>query len=648
MNGSLRWMDVGGALIACALLAGCGANGVHREGLRDLDAGRWEAGLKKLEEAARREPGNLAFRAHLLTKREQVIAQMLTKADRHYADGRLNESEQLYRRAAVLDSTNRRAQAGLSAVVRDRHHRQQVEEARALLKRGDAEAALEKVQTVLMENADQRQAKALARQIDGMLVSRAMAEPKLRLRGRQAITLQFRDANIKMVFEALSKTSGINFILDKDVRPDLKTTIFVQQVSVTDAIDLILSQNQLAKKVLSENSVFVYPNTPAKTKEYQDQVVKTFYLVNADVKQAMNMLKVMLNSKVVFTDEKSNLITIRDTPETVQMAAKLIASLDLPEPEVMMEVEVLEVKRSKLKQLGIDYPDRLTLTAAGATPGSLTLDELRALSRGDVSVSPVSVAVDIKKDVSDINILASPRIRARNRENARILIGDRVPVITSTVTPTTTGTSVITGNVQYVDVGLKLEVEPAVHLDDDVAIKINLEVSSIVREITTASGTVAYQIGTRNAATLLRLRDGETQVLAGLISDEEREAASKIPGLGDLPLLGRLFSTHKDETQKTEIVLSITPRLVRNMERPEADVVEFWYGTEANPRSQPLAVESITPAPSVPASASPRTVAPAGLVPAPAVQAAPAPSSPTPVADGVDDAADAGGDGAMP
>lgn len=629
MNRSTKPMGIGTMLITCALLTGCGAHAVHRDGLRDLDAGHWESGLHKLEEAARRDPRNLTFRAHLLTKREQVVAQILTKADRHYADGRLDESEQLYRRVAALDGTNRRAQAGLNAVERDRRHRERVEEARGLLKRGDAEAALEKAQTVLTENPDQRQAKALVRQIDGLLVSRMMAEPKLRLRGRQAITLQFRDANIKMVFEALSKTSGINFILDKDVRPDLKTTIFVQQVSVTDAIDLILSQNQLAKKVLSENSVFVYPNTPAKTKEYQDQVVKSFYLVNADVKQAMNMLKVMLNSKVVFTDEKSNLIIIRDTPETVQMAAKLIASLDLPEPEVMMEVEVLEVKRSKLKQLGIDYPDRLTLTA-GATPGTLTLDELRELRRGDVSVSPVSIAVDIKKDVSDINILASPRIRARNRENARILIGDRVPVITSTVTPTTTGTSVITGNVQYVDVGLKLEVEPAVHLDDDVAIKINLEVSSIVREITTASGTVAYQIGTRTAATLLRLRDGETQVLAGLISDEEREAASKIPGLGDLPLLGRLFSTQKDETQKTEIVLSITPRLVRNLERPEAAVVEFWYGTEANPRAQPLAVESITPAASAPAPAQAHTLAPAG--PAPAVQAVPIAPMPAPVA----------------
>jgi general secretion pathway protein D len=630
MSRPIRWIQVGAVLMVSSLLAGCGAQRVHREGLRDLDAGRWEAGLHKLEEAARRDSRNLTFRAHLLTKREQIVAQMLTKADRHYVDGRLDEAEQLYRRAAAIDSTNRRAQAGMNAVARDRRHRERVEEARALLKRGDAEAALEKLQTVLMENPDQRQAKALVRQIDGMQVSRAMAEPRLRIRGRRAVTLQFRDANIKMVFEALSKTSDINFILDKDVRPDLKTTIFVQQVSVIDAIDLILSQNQLAKKVLSENSVFVYPNTPAKTKEYQDQVIKTFYLTNADVKQAMNMLKVVLNSKVVFTDEKSNLITIRDTPETVRMAAKLIASLDLPEPEVMMEVEVLEIKRSKLKQLGIDYPDRLTLSAAGATPGSLTLDELRDLRRGDVSVSPMSIAIDIKKDVSDINILASPRIRARNRENARILIGDRVPVITSTVTPTTTGTSVITGNVQYVDVGLKLEVEPSVHLDDDVAIKINLEVSSIVREITTASGTVAYQIGTRNASTLLRLRDGETQVLAGLISDEEREAASKIPGLGDLPLLGRLFSTHKDETQKTEIVLSITPRLVRNLERPEADVVEFWYGTEANPRTQPLAVESITPAASAPAPATPRRVAPAGLVPAPeglSVPVAPMPNA---------------------
>jgi general secretion pathway protein D len=142
--------------------------------------------------------------------------------------------------------------------------------------------------------------------------------------------------------------------------------------------------------------------------------------------------------------------------------------------------------------------------------------------------------------------------------------------------------------VQYVDVGLKLEVEPNIYLKDDVAIKVSLEVSSIVNQVSSKNGTLTYQIGSRNASTVLRLKDGETQVLAGLINDEDRSTANKIPGMGDLPVLGRLFSSHRDDKQKTEIVLSITPHLIRRLERPSAIASEFWSGSEVNLRASPL------------------------------------------------------------
>ena len=143
-------------------------------------------------------------------------------------------------------------------------------------------------------------------------------------------------------------------------------------------------------------------------------------------------------------------------------------------------------------------------------------------------------------------------------------------------------------NVQYVDVGLKLDVEPTIYLDGDVAIKVNLEVSNIVSTVT-AGDTVAYQIGTRNASTLLRLKDGETQILAGLISDLDRRTSTHIPGLGDLPLVGRLFGSRKDDAEKSEIVLSITPRIIRAQPRPGSEDTEFWFGTESSLRSAPMA-----------------------------------------------------------
>jgi len=199
--------------------------------------------------------------------------------------------------------------------------------------------------------------------------------------------------------------------------------------------------------------------------------------------------------------------------------------------------------------------------------------------------------VDLLKQVGRANTLASPRIRARNREKAKILIGSRVPVITNSVTPSAVGTPVVTGSVQYLDVGLTLEVEPTVHLDGEVSIKLNLEVSSITKEVDIAqSGTRAYEIGTRNAQTLLSLHDGETQILAGLIQDSDTRNSSHIPGLGDIPILGKLFGSDHIDKEKTEIVLSITPRIIRSAARPSNETTEFWYGTESNLRSAPLGV----------------------------------------------------------
>ncbi len=198
----------------------------------------------------------------------------------------------------------------------------------------------------------------------------------------------------------------------------------------------------------------------------------------------------------------------------------------------------------------------------------------------------------------------------RNREKAKILIGDKVPVITTT----TSATGFISESVQYLDVGLKLEVEPNIYLGDEVGIKVLMDVSSIANQIRSSSGTLTYQIGTRTASSVLRLKDGETQILAGLISDEDRSIASKVPGLGDLPVLGRLFSSHSDDNQKTEIILSITPHLIRNIKRPGEGKEEVWSGTETTLRLKPLTVQSVsqtgastqpTARPAVPNTATP-------------------------------------------
>jgi general secretion pathway protein D len=256
----------------------------------------------------------------------------------------------------------------------------------------------------------------------------------------------------------------------------------------------------------------------------------------------------------------------------------------------MLEVEVLEVSTTRLSELGIKWPSSFTLS----TPKSAdTLGQLRDLVSDDLLASPLSATLNLKLEDGDTNILASPRIRVRNREKAKIMIGSRVPVITNTVTPLTTGGSVTTGSVQYLDVGLSVEVEPDIHLDNEVAIKVKLDVSNIIKEVVAEGGTLAYEVGTRNANTVLRLKDGETQILAGLISDADRKTASKVPGLGQMPVLGRLFSSHKDDSAKTEIVLSITPRIVGSARLPDVGEVEYWAGTESSVRSSLLNIKPL-------------------------------------------------------
>jgi general secretion pathway protein D len=614
------------ALLA-TVLAGCAGQQLHRDGLALLAEGHVEEGLSKLSDASRAAPGNLTYRSDWLRSREQTVNRMLATANSERIAGRPSAAQALYERVLRIDPGNSRALLGLETLAMDQRHDVAMAEVESLFKKRELDAARAALKPVLLENPKHSQALVLQRKIDEQIAKEALAEPTLKAKFGKPVTLQFRDANLKMVFEALSRTSGINVLLDRDVKPDLKTSIFVKDVSVEDSINLILLQNQLEKKVISDNTVFIYPGTPAKLKDYQDLKIRSFHLTNADPKQMLTMIKTLLKTKDIFIHEKTNSIVIRDTPDVIRLAEKLVADQDIAEPEVMLEVEVLEVSRSRLSELGIKWPSSFTLS----TPTSATtLGQMRDLVGNDLLASPLSATLNLKLEDGDTNVLASPRIRVRNREKAKIMIGSRVPVITNAVTPVSTGTPVITGSVQYLDVGLKLEVEPDIHLDQEVVIKIGLDVSSIIKEVpNTQSGTLAYEVGTRNASTVLRLKDGETQILAGLISDEDRRTASKVPGIGQMPVLGRLFSSHKNDGTKTEIVLSITPRIVGSARLPDVSEMEYWTGTESSVRSSllhaaPLGSVAMTTSASAAPFARPRPGAVARKVippspPAPAV-----------------------------
>ena len=603
------------AIAACAVLL-LGACAPGREfvdrGQQLIDIGRPEEGLAQIQKGVALEPTNYKYRMLAIRQREQQISGLLVRADSERSAGRLDESLALYRRVVAIDPVNTRALAGIDAITALGREQRRV--AAGAIPAPNAEAV----------------------------------PPMLRPSLRKPVTLEFRNADLKAVFEALSRTTGINFVFDREVRPDIKVTLSVANLTIEDVIGVLTVTNQLEKKVLNDNTVLIYPNTPAKQKDYLELNVRTFYLANADAKSVFTMLKTVMKSKDVYADDKLNSLTMRDTPDALRLAEKLIASQDLPEPEVMLEVEVLEVKRSRLTEIGIDPPGKFTVlnivpnpatvvsTATGATTvlnntlttTQLTLDQLRGLRGSSVGIDNPSL--NLREEKGDAEILANPRIRVKNREKARILIGDRVPVITST----TTANVGVSESVSYLDVGLKLEVEPTVFLDNEVGVKLNLEVSNIVREITSKTGSLTYQIGTRLANTALRLKDGETQALAGLIGDEDRKTTAGLPWLTDLPVLGRLFSSERNDRSKTEIILLITPRVVRNLPNRVADRNEYGGGTENLVGAGPLRVRGPGKIAVAPSTVAGRPAAPAPVpepeAEPPPVQPAPAPAEPPP------------------
>ncbi len=564
-----------------ALLYGCAGSPSYKEGNALLDAGQIDQGLAKLEQAVRDDPHNAEYRMVLLNRKLKLVNAYNSRADLQRQQGDAAGAEQSYQQALAIDPANSVARQGLAALAQDVRQRRIMAEAEQLFARG-GDASLAQAQDVLrpllLERPNQRDVLRLKTRIADAQSRLHPAGGRLAAAYRKPVTLEFRDAPIRAVFDFIGKVSGLNFVFDRDVDPNLRATISVRDASIEQAITMLLGANGLEQSVTGERAITIYPNTAQKVKDYQQLVVRSFFLANSDVKTVAFTLKTLLKARDIVTDERIGMIMMRDTPEMVRMAERIIAVQDVADPEVMLEVEVLEVKRTRGQELGIRWPDGAGLTLLGqgnSLPGSLKVADLRRINGENIALGLGSVAINATGTDTDSNLLANPRIRVRNKDKAKVLIGDRVPVIT-----VTTNNGVSSDSVNYVDVGLKLDVEPNVYLDDEVAIKINLEVSSVVKEVTSKSGTQAYQIGTRSAATVLRLHDGETQVLAGLINDEDRKTAYKVPGLGEAPVLDRLFGSRKDDSTRSEIVLSITPHVLRAIQRPEMSAAEFNSGTE--------------------------------------------------------------------
>ncbi|MBI4745728.1 MAG: type II secretion system protein [Deltaproteobacteria bacterium] len=574
-------------LVSCLfLLSGCAANRAFKDGAATAAKGDVDKAVDHYQKALSLEPNNLSYRIELEKARTLSARKHFANGDAYLKDNKYDAAEMEYQIALLMDPSFRKAEQMIAEVRKLKDSEGYYKKGMELLdanKTAEARTALKKAASLNPKNEAAKNAldklKEVRTKLDGFELSLKSVKP---------ITLKFRDTSIKEVFEIISKLSGINFIFDEDVK-DQKISIFLQDATFAQTMELLLLTNRLFAKAVTENTVIIIPKNPAKAKQYQDLVIHTFYLSHIEAKKAVNLLRTMLQLKLIHVNEELNALIIRDEPERIKLAQKILEANDIPEAEVMMEVEIIEVSRDKLSELGLNLST--SSMAAGIYSGdpaasdktfntSMTYGDMKNLSAGaNLLFSPIPQAVfNFKKTQGGVKTLANPKIRVLNHGKAKILIGDRIPVITSTAI---TGGATQT-NVQYQEVGGKRNVEPTIHIEQDVTMKLSLEVSTIGTPLTDPDTklVVAYQIGTRSAETVLNLRDGETQVIGGLIRDDERNTKVSIPLLGDIPILGRLFSTQSDQKSKTDILLAITPHVLRGLEVPSEDVTTIWSGKE--------------------------------------------------------------------
>lgn len=573
------------------LVTGCASNQPIDIARQQIASGQRDAAIATLDGVLKREPDNREAQILSLQQRDLRISQLIKEADIASQELRWDNAVQSYRRILALDPQNRRALDGINDLERTQRADADFQEIKLLLSQGDLVKAELRLRQLLANFPSHRQGRTLHKLVLERLASQNRNSSGHHDALNELISLELRNTPLRAVFEALNKTSGINFVLDSDVKADMRINIFVKQTSLEDIIKLLLTTNQLERKYLNDNSILIYPKTPAKAKDYQELEARSFVLANVDVKQALNLVKTVVKTKDIFVDERRSLLVIRDTPEAIQLVQRLLESLDVAEPEVMLEVEVLEVSRSRLKNLGFRFADQIGYGVQDKDTGALSSGVVNLRnSLIPFSTNPTAL-LNLRVEDGDTNMLANPKIRVRNMEKAKIHIGDKVPVFTTT----STANVGVSSSVNYLDVGLKLEVEPNVYLHEEVGIRIGLEVSSVTKTITGPQGSLAYQIGNRSASTVLRLKDGETQILAGLISDEERNSANRLPGFGDLPFVGRLFTNRNDNRNKTEIVLLITPRILRNLAQTTGAVASISAGTDTAIGAPPLKLRNSPP-----------------------------------------------------
>ena len=662
----LTYFIIFGLLTAIAPLSGCSAGSRAFSRGEDFEAkGMYEEAMYSYADAFRKDPEEGNYRARFLKAREQAANARYKRGKELFDSGNYIDAAAEFQAAQALDPSQARFKQMVDVTTR-------LKDAQLIYREGvDFEKANKLkdayrsyVRALELSPEDKEYQGALAR-VSGARKGRHEGY-ELNIRSAKPITIKFRDAKLKDVFNIVTQLSGINFVFDDAVK-DQPVTIFLENATFQQTLDLLASLFKLERKVLNESTVLIYPFTPDKVKQYEDMVLRTLHLNYMDAKKAVNLIRTMLQVRKIYVNEDSNSVVVRDTANVVNVVEKILDANDVPDPEVLLDVEVLEINDRDTSSLGLllsNYnvqmgtfspngnllsPNTLQSTLTTLTSGStqapqntVNTDNLLRVFKvkgygGFITVP--SATYNLSKALAKGEVLSNPKIRVKNKEKSKFTVGTRVPITTTSTTGTTGGFSV---NVQYVDVGVKVNAEPTIQLNNEVSIKVSLEVSSIASQQTVGgadSPTVVVTINTKNLDTVLSLKDGETSVIGGLISKNETSSKQKIFLLSDIPLLGPLLTDNENDKQKSEVVLAITPRIVRHVTVPPLDITSFVSGKEDDPSlARPLASFDLEPqfeaAPmggvKQPAAAAPPPAQPPPAQPAQLPIPAGAPSTPVP------------------
>lgn len=547
------------------LVAGCLAHVELEPPLEDQ--GDWLQVVMDHRAAVNESPEDSHARIQL-EKAEQAAAEhYLKRGNEKLAEGQLDEAIAEFRSGLIARPNGEMLKRAMGMALAAKEAKSQYQQALSFIRLERFDEAEERLQNALDLDPEHAQARERLNYLQSRKAN--LRERRSVFSSNERISLSFNETNVRDVFMYLAEAYKLNVIFDNEVTSQ-PVSIRAEKLTLKQAVDLLLRASRTQIKQIGSNTLLVAPDTEEKRAEYQDRILRTYSLNIIKAADMAEILKASLNLDTVVTNENMNTLSVRETEDMLPLVENLVIANDQPAGEVILDVEVLEVDRTKTEQLGLNLGEQVTLNYPQYTVSDSFRDSV--LRKGVVTIPTVTLNY-LKKDV-DSTILASPSLRAVDNQEARLHIGERVPLRSSTILDATGQTRT---TFEYRDVGIKLEVVPDIHLDGSVTANVRVEVSALGSNVGTPDEP-AISILTRHVETGMLLKDGETAVIGGLIQSTEGNNQARPVGLGEIPLLGRLFTNSSDEKRRTDVMLTITPRVVRAQALPPHSVRQFYAG----------------------------------------------------------------------